>query len=102
MDDLENTCILTFLLMGQFTSLFMFNYNGQNLINHSNEVYQTACNSEWYRTPLFIQKSLFLILLKTTKQLVFRPVFVFNPSIEGFSMLVKTSVSYFMVVYSMQ
>ncbi|XP_011859340.1 PREDICTED: uncharacterized protein LOC105556837 [Vollenhovia emeryi] len=80
--------------------MFISNYIGQNIIDHNSHVFSTAYNVQWYRAPIHIQKMILFLLQKETKEFALNFGGLFIASMEGFATLVKTSVSYFTVIYS--
>ncbi|XP_033323501.2 uncharacterized protein LOC117218888 isoform X3 [Megalopta genalis] len=62
------------------------------------KVYSTP----WYNTSVFTQKQLLLIITRCNEALIFDLYGFFNASIEGFSGLVRCTMSYFMMLTSMQ
>ncbi|XP_018055792.1 PREDICTED: uncharacterized protein LOC108692151 [Atta colombica] len=80
--------------------MFLSNNIGQNIIDHNNYVFSTAYNVQWYRAPLRIQRMILFLLQRETKVFTLNVGGLFNASMESFGMLVKTSVSYFTVIYS--
>ncbi|KAL6260649.1 hypothetical protein P5V15_008168 [Pogonomyrmex californicus] len=90
------------LLYSSISILYMFlaNYMGQDIINHNDNVYVTAYNAQWYKAPLNIQKMILFLLQRRAKEHTLDVGGLFHASIECFATLVKTSVSYFTVMYS--
>ncbi|XP_012056510.1 PREDICTED: uncharacterized protein LOC105619602 [Atta cephalotes] len=80
--------------------MFVSNHIGQNIIDHNNYVFSTAYNVQWYRAPLRIQRMILFLLQRETKMFTLNVGGLFNASMECFATLVKTSVSYFTVIYS--
>ncbi|KAH0945601.1 hypothetical protein HN011_008528 [Eciton burchellii] len=80
--------------------MFIANYLGQNLTDHSKNVFSAAYKIQWYTASLHIQKLILFLLQKGYRDFNVNIGGLFVPSIEGFAMLVKTSVSYFTVIYS--
>ncbi|XP_071560227.1 uncharacterized protein [Temnothorax nylanderi] len=80
--------------------MFIANYIGQNIIDHNNDVLFTAYNVQWYRAPLHIQRMILFLLQRVTKEFTLNVGGLFSASIECFATLVKSSVSYFTVIYS--
>ncbi|KAG5321615.1 OR43A protein, partial [Acromyrmex heyeri] len=80
--------------------MFLSNNIGQNIIDHNNYVLSTAYNVQWYRAPLRIQRMILFLLQRETKMFTLNVGGLFNASMECFATLVKTSVSYFTVIYS--
>ncbi|XP_050465120.1 uncharacterized protein LOC126858696 [Cataglyphis hispanica] len=99
----DNEAILFHLLcsFALFLYLFVANYIGQEIINHNNHVYFTAYNSQWYNASLHAQKMILFILLRSSKACNLN-VGIFVASLECFASLIKTSVSYFTVMYSLE
>nr|XP_033323501.1 uncharacterized protein LOC117218888 [Megalopta genalis] len=61
-----------------------------------------AYSTPWYNTSVFTQKQLLLIITRCNEVLIFDLYGFFNASIEGFSGLVRCTMSYFMMMTSMQ
>ncbi|XP_011690173.1 PREDICTED: uncharacterized protein LOC105451433 [Wasmannia auropunctata] len=80
--------------------MFIANNVGQNIIDHNSDIFFTAYNVQWYRAPLHIQRMILFLLQRETKKFTLNVCGLFDASIECFAMLVKTSVSYFTVIYS--
>ncbi|XP_077264030.1 uncharacterized protein LOC143898432 isoform X2 [Temnothorax americanus] len=57
-------------------------------------------NVQWYRAPIHIQKMILFLLQKQTKEFTLSVGKLFHASMECFATLVKTSVSYFTVIYA--
>ncbi|XP_039311562.1 uncharacterized protein LOC120359130 [Solenopsis invicta] len=82
--------------------MFLANHMGQIIIDHNNHVFTTAYNVEWYKTPVQVQKMILFILQRRSKPFTLNVGGLFDASMEGFATLVKTSVSYFTVIHSVQ
>ncbi|XP_071560139.1 uncharacterized protein [Temnothorax nylanderi] len=82
--------------------MFLANYAGQNVIDHTNYVFVTAYSVQWYMTPLYIQKMILFLLQRGTKKFTLSLKGLFDGSFECFATLVKASISYFAVIYSIQ
>ncbi|XP_011634067.2 uncharacterized protein LOC105425151 [Pogonomyrmex barbatus] len=80
--------------------MFIANYVGQNVTNHNNCIYVTAYNVQWYIAPLNIQRLILFLLQRSAKDFSLNVGGIFYASIECFATLLKTSVSYFTVIYS--
>ncbi|KAL0126399.1 hypothetical protein PUN28_005050 [Cardiocondyla obscurior] len=94
--------ISTFYVIIHFVYIFIGNYGGQTITDHSADVLKTLYHVQWYVAPIKVQKLILFLLLKNTKQfgLVIGGIYV--ASLEGFITLTSMSVSYFMVIYSTQ
>ncbi|KAH0948744.1 Or9e89 [Eciton burchellii] len=88
-------CAITIILY-----MFIANYLGQELTDHNKEVFLAAYNIKWYTTPIRIQKIILFLLQRNVKDFTVNIGQLFVPSLEGFTILVKTSVSYFTVLHS--
>ncbi|XP_012056630.1 PREDICTED: uncharacterized protein LOC105619721 [Atta cephalotes] len=78
----------------------MGNYGAQIITDHNNYVFSTVYNVQWYRTPLHIQRIILFLLQRKAKEFTLNIGGLFTGSMECFAMLVKTSISYFTVIYS--
>ncbi|KAH0946883.1 hypothetical protein HN011_001014 [Eciton burchellii] len=90
------------LLFTSISILYMFvgNYVGQNITDHNNHIYVTTYNVQWYKASLQVQKLIFFLLQRNIKNFTLSCGGLFDASFEYFATLVKTSVSYFTVIYS--
>ncbi|XP_039311542.1 odorant receptor 49a isoform X2 [Solenopsis invicta] len=82
--------------------MFLANHMGQIIIDHNNHVFTTAYNVEWYKTPVRVQKMILFVLQRRSKPFTLNVGGLFHASMEGFATLVKSSVSYFTVIHSVQ
>ncbi|RLU21886.1 hypothetical protein DMN91_006268 [Ooceraea biroi] len=80
--------------------MFVANYLGQDLTDHNRDIIIAAYNVEWYIAPLYIQRLILFLLRKGCTDFTVNIGGLFIPSLEGFTTLVKTSASYFTVIYS--
>ncbi|XP_046826496.1 uncharacterized protein LOC124427527 [Vespa crabro] len=87
------------------TTLFIILFqcvNGQRLIDHSSKMHEHLINTEWYRTSLRTRKGIYFMLFRSRKPCMLTAAKMFNVSMETFSAIVRTSISYFTVLRSMQ
>ncbi|XP_039311530.1 uncharacterized protein LOC120359121 [Solenopsis invicta] len=100
--DVNGTIVLSLLVACHFAFMFLINYIGQIVIDHSEDTFKKICNTRWYATPLNMQKCLVMIMHRSmkTSTLMFC-LGLFLPSLQGFAKLISKSLSYFMVIYSM-
>ncbi|KAL6425042.1 hypothetical protein ACFW04_009384 [Cataglyphis niger] len=84
--------------------LYMFcaNYVGQNVTDHNSHVFVTVYDVQWYIAPLYVQKLMLFLLQRNAQDFTLGVSGLFIGSLECFATLVKTSVSYFTVIYSTQ
>ncbi|XP_011861317.1 PREDICTED: odorant receptor 49b-like isoform X2 [Vollenhovia emeryi] len=94
--------ISTFYVIIHFLYIFIGNYGGQTITDHSAAVLKNLYHVQWYVAPLQVQKLILFLMLRNTKHfgLVIGGIYV--ASLEGFITLTSMSVSYFMVIYSTQ
>ncbi|KAF3054255.1 Odorant receptor 361 [Nylanderia fulva] len=83
-----------------FAYMFISNFIGQEIIDYNNDVYAAAYNVCWYTAPLHIQKIILFLLQRGNKPFGLNVAGLFIASLECFATLVKASVSYFTVMYS--
>ncbi|KAL6421727.1 hypothetical protein ACFW04_010942 [Cataglyphis niger] len=80
--------------------MFLSNSIGQSIINYNHHVFVTVYNVRWYVAPLHLQKMILFLLQRNSRNFALNVGGLFVASIECFATLVKTSVSYFTVIYS--
>ncbi|XP_011860650.1 PREDICTED: uncharacterized protein LOC105557878 isoform X2 [Vollenhovia emeryi] len=82
--------------------MFVANYVGQDVMDHTKYLFVTAYSVPWYRAPLYIQRIMLFVLQRGTKNFTLTVGGLFIGSLECFATLVKASVSYFTVMHSIQ
>ncbi|KAH0945754.1 hypothetical protein HN011_002257 [Eciton burchellii] len=80
--------------------MYIPNYYGQEITDHSNDMYVAAYNVSWYLTSLHIQKLILFLLQRSNKIFVLNIGKLFIASLEYFATLVSASISYFTFMYS--
>ncbi|RLU17632.1 hypothetical protein DMN91_009868 [Ooceraea biroi] len=96
--DILVTCATVFCY---FVYMIAGNFLGQTYTEHSFTILVAMYDSLWYVAPVPIQK-LFLIMQKSIKSHKLVLGGLFTVSIEGFSTLVTTAVSYFTVIHAVR
>ncbi|XP_011705109.1 PREDICTED: uncharacterized protein LOC105460363 [Wasmannia auropunctata] len=71
-------------------------------MDHNNHIFVTIYRVQWYEAPLRIQRILLFLLQRGAKSFTLGVGGLFIGSLECFATLVKASVSYFTVMYSIQ
>ncbi|XP_076243905.1 uncharacterized protein LOC143185066 [Calliopsis andreniformis] len=86
---------------GQLLHIFYVSYQSEKLISHSLTVSKSVYNGTWYNIPQEVQKMLLFILRRANipSYLTAGKIVVF--SIQTFSVVVQNSMSYFMVLTSL-
>ncbi|KAL6268712.1 hypothetical protein P5V15_001840 [Pogonomyrmex californicus] len=86
----------------QSCRLFFNSWAGQEVTDHSVGVSMAAYNGIWYNAPIKIQKLLVLLIARSQKasRITIAKLYVIN--LEGFNMVMRTSVSYCTVMISLR
>ncbi|XP_018356165.1 PREDICTED: odorant receptor 43a-like [Trachymyrmex septentrionalis] len=82
--------------------MIICNLIGQQIIDHNNYIFVTAYNVQWNVTPLPIQRLILILLQRGSKSFGMKIGGLFVVSLECFATLLNASVSYFIVMYSIQ
>ncbi|KAL0126370.1 hypothetical protein PUN28_005040 [Cardiocondyla obscurior] len=94
------TVISFIFILGHFWYMFFTNYMGQQVINHSSDMFYRTYNVQWYVAPLKAQKLLLLIMQRGVRHCTLVIDGLFVSSFEGFATLASTSISYFAIICS--
>ncbi|XP_019699723.2 uncharacterized protein LOC109504408 [Harpegnathos saltator] len=84
-----DTLIISAFICGHFLYMFWCNYAGQELMNHSAEVYYQTYNAQWYMSAVHDQKMLMLIMHRSAKPPVIGVSSLFVGSLEGFGTVIN-------------
>ncbi|KAH0945365.1 hypothetical protein HN011_006490 [Eciton burchellii] len=98
--DMYNILLSSLILYGYLIYMFVGNFLVGSYTEHSDKILDATYDTLWYVAPLPIQK-LFLIIQKSVQRHKIILGGLFVPSIEGFSTLVTSAVSYFTVMHAM-
>ncbi|XP_070522372.1 odorant receptor 30a-like [Cardiocondyla obscurior] len=82
--------------------MFMANFIGQQIIDCYNDVFATAYKAQWYKTSLYVQRLIIILLQRGNKNFGLRVGGLFIASIECFATLFNASMSYFTLMYSVR
>ncbi|KAL6419387.1 hypothetical protein ACFW04_011418 [Cataglyphis niger] len=82
--------------------MFIANYIAQDLTDHNNDFFATVYDVKWYEAPVYIQRLILFLLQTNSQKFTVSIGGLFIGSLECFATLVKTSVSYFTVIYATQ
>ncbi|XP_011879010.1 PREDICTED: uncharacterized protein LOC105568172 [Vollenhovia emeryi] len=82
--------------------MFLSNFVGQEVTDHYNYVFDTIYNIQWYLAPLHIQKLTVFLMQRGNKSFGLNVAGLFVASLQCFAMLANSSVSYFLVLYSIR
>ncbi|XP_076389744.1 uncharacterized protein LOC143264802 isoform X2 [Megachile rotundata] len=100
--DIRETILSLLLIISTLGYMFWMNLAVEHIIEAVESISLRTYNTNWYETSIATQKLLQLIILNSNRGFEFNFMSVYTPSIEGFAVLLKTSVSYFTVLLSMQ
>ncbi|XP_053981953.1 odorant receptor 67a-like isoform X2 [Hylaeus volcanicus] len=90
-----------FLVAQQFHLLFN-SLPGQRLVDHSLQLAQNIYDSEWYRTPVRIQKLLIIMQMRSGIPCTLTAGGLYDMNIQNFGMIFKTCMSYFTMLMSLR
>ncbi|KAK2585333.1 hypothetical protein KPH14_010014 [Odynerus spinipes] len=79
---------------------FLFAYPAQKILDHSSLLFENICNGAWYFAPIKAQKLLLLIIKRSMNGTAITAMKILVVSYQSFGTVVKTSLSYFTVLYS--
>ncbi|XP_032665212.1 odorant receptor 13a-like [Odontomachus brunneus] len=87
-----------FYVTGQLFHLFCLSFEGQKLIDYSLGLRDKIYNSSWYQTSIRSQKLLIMTMMQSLQPTFVSAGKIYIFSLESFTMVVQTSVSYFTVL----
>ncbi|XP_025262516.1 odorant receptor 67c-like [Camponotus floridanus] len=83
-------------------NIFFKNWQGQKIIDSSEKIFESVYNSKWYNMPIATQKLLIMIMMTSKKPLKLTIGKLFAMSYITFYAVIRTSLSYFMLLRSLQ
>ncbi|XP_018055779.1 PREDICTED: odorant receptor 43a-like [Atta colombica] len=81
-------CLPLLYVVTMILCLFIGNYGAQNITDHSNYVFSTAYNVQWYRAPLNIQRMILFLLQRKAKEFTLNIGGLFTGSMECFATVI--------------
>ncbi|XP_020295569.1 uncharacterized protein LOC109860709 [Pseudomyrmex gracilis] len=102
MEDYYEMIISFIFVLSHFWYMGFCNYAAQEISDHSGEIFYRTYNAQWYTASLRAQKLLLFVMQRGMKYNVTVICGLFVGSLEGFATLISTSVSYFMMILSLQ
>lgn len=99
-DNILEAIRYVFYTIGQLIHLFCLSFEGQKLIDHSLQMREKIYNSYWYKTSVKLQKLIILVMMKSLHPnfLTAGKIYIF--SLESFTVVLQTSMSYLTVLGS--
>ncbi|XP_039311776.1 uncharacterized protein LOC113006191 isoform X2 [Solenopsis invicta] len=85
-----------------YTHRKALNFEGQKLIDHSLQTRDKIYNSLWYETSPKTQRILLFVMQKSLQPIFLSAGKIYIFSMENFTMIVQTSMSYFTVLSSLE
>ncbi|XP_019701209.2 odorant receptor 4-like [Harpegnathos saltator] len=94
--------ILRYMLyvFSQLFHLFIFSFEGQRLMDHSLQTHDKIYNSPWYEAPMKSQKLIVMVMLRSLQPTCLSAGKIYIFSLQSFSAVLQTSMSYFTVLAS--
>ncbi|KAF3054451.1 Odorant receptor 092 [Nylanderia fulva] len=89
-------------VIGQLIHLFLFSLEGQKLIDHSLQTREKIYNSSWYKASVRSQKLIMMVMIKCLRPSFLSAGKIYIFSLESFTTILQTSMSYFTVLASFQ
>ncbi|XP_032675062.1 odorant receptor 49a-like [Odontomachus brunneus] len=98
--EIDEILRISVFIIGHVFYLFLGNYVGQILIDHSVGIFEKTYLTRWHDAPLRAQRLLPLIMQRSMRSCKMVVGGMFVPSLEGFAALMSTTMSYFTVLWS--
>ncbi|XP_039302504.1 odorant receptor 13a-like isoform X1 [Solenopsis invicta] len=99
--DLPEATRYVVMIIGQLLHLFCLSFQGQQLINHSLETCDKIFCSSWFNIPVKEQKLLLFAMKKSIEPNIVTAGKIYVFSLESFTKVVQSSVSYFTLLSSL-
>ncbi|XP_011686087.1 PREDICTED: odorant receptor 13a-like isoform X2 [Wasmannia auropunctata] len=100
-DILESVRYVVYVI-GQLIHLFILSFEGQKLIDHSLQTCDKIYGSSWYEVSASTQKLIMLVMMKSVRPSFLSAGKIYIFSLESFTTVLQTSMSYFTVFASVQ
>ncbi|XP_071651666.1 uncharacterized protein [Temnothorax longispinosus] len=89
-------------VIGELIHLFFLSFEGQKLIDHSLQIRDKMYNSCWYKVSIKSQKLIILVMIRGLRLSFLSAGKVYIFSLESFTTVLQTSMSYCTVLASFQ
>ncbi|XP_053981750.1 uncharacterized protein LOC128878007 isoform X2 [Hylaeus volcanicus] len=100
--DFEELVMSLLFSISELVYMFYINYLVQQLLDVANNLSIIIYNTNWYKLSVAIQKLLLIIMVRCSEPFIFSISCFYFASIEGFSTLIRNTVSYFMMMSSFE
>ncbi|XP_053981963.1 uncharacterized protein LOC128878100 [Hylaeus volcanicus] len=101
-DNKSEALRIALFLGGQQFHLFFTCLPGQRLVDHSLQLGEDLFTSEWYQTPVRIQKLLIIMQMRSGIPCTLSAGGMYNLNIENYGIIFKTCMSYFTMLMSLR
>ncbi|RLU21355.1 hypothetical protein DMN91_005728 [Ooceraea biroi] len=101
-DNISEFCLYLTCISTTVVYIFAGNYLAQDIMDHSNDIFVTVYDSQWYMASLRVQKMMLFMLQRGTKVFCVNIGGLFVGSLQSAATLISASISYFTVLYSVQ
>ncbi|KAH0945336.1 hypothetical protein HN011_001777, partial [Eciton burchellii] len=81
----QETIISFMFIVAHFWYMLFCNYIGQQVIDHSSDIFHKIYNTQWYIAPLKAQKLLLVIMQRSMRYCTIIIAGLFISSLEGFA-----------------
>ncbi|XP_043580607.1 uncharacterized protein LOC122566840 isoform X2 [Bombus pyrosoma] len=98
----EETITYCLFIICQLSFMFYINNMCQQLLDYSNNLRTTIFHTNWYETSLTTQKLVLNIMLRSSKPFLISISGFYDGTLNGFLSFLKASISYFMMISSIQ
>ncbi|KAL0118842.1 hypothetical protein PUN28_009468 [Cardiocondyla obscurior] len=100
----EKTILVRYLAMviGGFIHLLVLSFPGQEIIDHSSEVFHKAYNMMWYKTSRKTTKLLSILLYRSLEPCVLTAGKIYVLSFQNYASVMQATFSYFTTLTSFQ
>ncbi|KAF3054627.1 Odorant receptor 139 [Nylanderia fulva] len=99
-DDILEAIRYVFYVVGQLIHLFCLSFEGQKLIDHSLQMREKIYNSSWYKMSAKLQKLIIVVMMKSLHPSFLTAGKIYIFSLESFTTVLQTSMSYLAVLGS--
>ncbi|XP_043273903.1 odorant receptor 9a-like isoform X1 [Venturia canescens] len=86
--------------LAQFFHVFYLSWPGQKLIDHSEQIHDLVYEATWYETCPRSQKLLILMMMRSIRPCKITAGKLYDMSFANFSMIIRTTMSYFTMLTS--
>ncbi|XP_050478984.1 putative odorant receptor 69a isoform X2 [Bombus huntii] len=98
----EGSITYCLFIICQLTFMFHISNMCQQLLDYSNNLHTAIFHTNWYETSLTTQKLILNIMLRSSKPFLFSISGFYDGTLNSFLSFLKASISYFMMISSIQ